>query len=182
MVAKRTGTKRKYGSKASSKVGKAMHEMKRGQLRSGRSGKVVKSRKQAVAIGLSEARREGGKVPPRAPSRSKRAASPKRRAVSSPKRRAVGSRKAPAKSARKAPPAKRPKASRGSKSDDLVSLPCPARSPPSRCDLARSRARRARRPTPSARWTRGHNPPLPGARPKRLAPTPSDGRSISIGR
>jgi hypothetical protein len=40
-----------------------MHEMKRGQLRSGRSGKSVKSRKQAIAIGLSEARRAGGKVP-----------------------------------------------------------------------------------------------------------------------
>jgi hypothetical protein len=40
-----------------------MHEMKRGKLRSGRSGKPVKSRKQAVAIGLSQARREGGKVP-----------------------------------------------------------------------------------------------------------------------
>jgi len=40
-----------------------MHEMKRGKLRSGRSGKAVKSREQAIAIGLSEARREGGKVP-----------------------------------------------------------------------------------------------------------------------
>lgn len=42
-----------------------MHEFKRGKLRSGKSGKKVKSRKQAIAIGLSEARREGGKVPPR---------------------------------------------------------------------------------------------------------------------
>jgi hypothetical protein len=42
-----------------------MHEFKRGKLRSGRSGKKVKSRKQAIAIGLSEARREGDKVPPR---------------------------------------------------------------------------------------------------------------------
>ena len=42
-----------------------MHEMKRGKLRSGRSGKKVTSRKQAIAIGLSEARREGGKVPSR---------------------------------------------------------------------------------------------------------------------
>ncbi len=41
-----------------------MHEMKRGELKSGRSGKKVKSRKQAIAIGLSEARRSGGKVPP----------------------------------------------------------------------------------------------------------------------
>ena len=57
---------RRYGRKASEKVEKAMHEMKRGQLRSGRSGKKVTSRKQAVAIGLSQARRSGGKVP-RAP-------------------------------------------------------------------------------------------------------------------
>jgi hypothetical protein len=42
-----------------------MHEMKAGTLRSGRSGRKVKSRKQAIAIGLSEARRAGGKVPPR---------------------------------------------------------------------------------------------------------------------
>jgi len=42
-----------------------MHEMKRGELRSGRSGAEVKSRKQAIAIGLAEARREGGKVPPK---------------------------------------------------------------------------------------------------------------------
>lgn len=54
---------RKYGEKASQKVGKAMHEMKRGTLRSGRSRKKVTSRKQAVAIGLSQARRAGGKVP-----------------------------------------------------------------------------------------------------------------------
>jgi hypothetical protein len=54
----------KYGKKAASKVKRAMHERKRGELKSGRSGKTVKSRKQAIAIGLSEARREGGKVPP----------------------------------------------------------------------------------------------------------------------
>ena len=53
----------KYGKKASEKVEKAMHERKRGTLRSGRSGKKVTSRKQAIAIGLSEARRAGGKVP-----------------------------------------------------------------------------------------------------------------------
>lgn len=55
----------KYGKKASEKVEKAMHERKRGTLRSGGSGKKVKSRKQAIAIGLSEARRAGGKVPRR---------------------------------------------------------------------------------------------------------------------
>ena len=53
----------KYGSKASRKVTRAMHEMKRGKLKSGSSGKTVKSKNQAIAIGLSEARRSGGKVP-----------------------------------------------------------------------------------------------------------------------
>jgi hypothetical protein len=53
----------KYGKKASQKVERAMHERKRGKLKSGRSGKTVKSRKQAIAIGLSEARKAGGKVP-----------------------------------------------------------------------------------------------------------------------
>lgn len=55
---------RKYGEKASEKVERAMHEMKNGKLKSGRSGKKVRSRDQAIAIGLSEARRAGGKVPP----------------------------------------------------------------------------------------------------------------------
>jgi hypothetical protein len=53
----------KYGKKSQDKVEKSMHEMKRGELKSGRSGKKVTSRKQAIAIGLSEARKEGGKVP-----------------------------------------------------------------------------------------------------------------------
>ena len=53
----------KYGKKAESKVERAMHERKHGTLRSGGSGRKVTSRKQAIAIGLSEARREGGKVP-----------------------------------------------------------------------------------------------------------------------
>jgi len=53
----------KYSKKAGEKVEKAMHEKKRGQLKSGRSGKKVTSRKQAIAIGLSEARKEGAKVP-----------------------------------------------------------------------------------------------------------------------
>jgi len=59
---KSTGRK-KYGKKAGRKVERAMHEMKRGELKSGRSGKKVTSRKQAIAIGLSEARESGGKVP-----------------------------------------------------------------------------------------------------------------------
>ena len=53
----------KYGKKASDKVEKAMHERKKGTLKSGSSGKKVTSRKQAIAIGLSEARRSGAKVP-----------------------------------------------------------------------------------------------------------------------
>jgi hypothetical protein len=53
----------KYGKKAQSKVKRAMHERKRGTLKSGRSGRKVTSRKQAIAIGLSEARRAGAKVP-----------------------------------------------------------------------------------------------------------------------
>ena len=54
-----------YSEKASEKVERAVHEQKRGTLRSGGSGKKVTSRKQAIAIGLSEARREGAKVPRR---------------------------------------------------------------------------------------------------------------------
>ena len=53
----------KYGKKASKKVEKAMHERKEGTLKSGRSGKKVTSKKQAIAIGLSEARKAGAKVP-----------------------------------------------------------------------------------------------------------------------
>lgn len=53
----------KYGKKAQEKVEKAMHERKHGELKSGSTGKIVRSKKQAIAIGLSEARREGAKVP-----------------------------------------------------------------------------------------------------------------------
>jgi len=53
----------RYGKKAQQKVKRAMHERNHGTLKSGRSGKRVTSRKQAIAIGLSEARRAGGKVP-----------------------------------------------------------------------------------------------------------------------
>ena len=55
----------RYGKTASEKVKKAMRERKKGTLRSGRSGKKVTSRKQAIAIALSQARRAGGKVPRR---------------------------------------------------------------------------------------------------------------------
>jgi hypothetical protein len=56
---------RKYGSKTKKKMKKVMDEWKHGELRTGRSGKKVTSQKQAVAIGLSEARRSGAKVPPK---------------------------------------------------------------------------------------------------------------------
>jgi hypothetical protein len=70
----------KYGKKASKKVEKAMHERKEGTLKSGRSGKKVTSKKQAIAIGLSEARKEGGKVPRRSsPLRSLQRRNPRRR-------------------------------------------------------------------------------------------------------
>jgi hypothetical protein len=60
--------KRKSGTR---EVKRAMHEMKRGKLKSGRSGKTVKSRKQAIAIGLSEARKAGAKIPKKRASRKK---------------------------------------------------------------------------------------------------------------
>jgi hypothetical protein len=59
----RKSSRRKYSKKAAKAVEREMHAMKRGTLKSGRSGKKVKSRKQAIAIGLSEARRAGAKVP-----------------------------------------------------------------------------------------------------------------------
>lgn len=63
MATKKKASAKRYGAKAGEKVERAMHEMKRGTLRSGGSGKKVTSREQAIAIGLSEARRAGGKVP-----------------------------------------------------------------------------------------------------------------------
>lgn len=61
----------KYGKKAEAKVEQAMHERTKGTLKSGRSGKKVKSRKQAIAIGLSEARKAGAKVPKKSNARKK---------------------------------------------------------------------------------------------------------------
>jgi hypothetical protein len=72
----------KYGTKAKQKVRKAMHERKHGTLRSGRSGKKVTSRKQAIAIGLSEARRAGGKVPSKSSRGKKRSSSRRGRSTS----------------------------------------------------------------------------------------------------
>jgi hypothetical protein len=67
----------KYGRKAQANVERAMRERKRGTLKSGRSGRKVTSRKQAIAIGLSEARRAGGKVPKKKPGGRKRRSGPK---------------------------------------------------------------------------------------------------------
>ena len=88
----------KYGKKAGQKVKRAMHERKRGKLKSGRSGKTVKSRKQAIAIGLSEARREGGKVPPR---KSKSKSSRKSSSRKSTKKRSTGRKSSSRKGSRK---------------------------------------------------------------------------------
>jgi len=63
MATRKKSSSRRYGKKAGEKVKRSMEELKRGTLRSGGSGKKVTSRKQAIAIGLSEARRAGGKVP-----------------------------------------------------------------------------------------------------------------------
>jgi len=67
----------RYGKKAQQKVRETMHERKRGTLKSGRSGRRVKSRKQAIAIGLSKARRAGAKVPKRRQSSARRRRSSK---------------------------------------------------------------------------------------------------------
>lgn len=62
----------KYGKKAGEKVEKAMHERKKGKLKSGKSGKKVTSKKQAIAIGLSQAREAGAKVPKKKKSSGKK--------------------------------------------------------------------------------------------------------------
>jgi hypothetical protein len=97
-----------YGKKAGEKVGAAMDERKKGTLKSGGSGKTVTSRKQAIAIGLSEARKEGGKVPAKkAPAKkapAKKAAAKKAPAKKAPAKKAPA-KKAPAK---KAPAKKAP--------------------------------------------------------------------------
>lgn len=76
-MATRKSGGRKYGKKASEKVEKVMRERKKGTLRSGGSGKKVTSRKQAIAIGLSEARRAGAKVPKKKTSSKKSSAKKK---------------------------------------------------------------------------------------------------------
>jgi hypothetical protein len=84
-VHKPGGDMTKYGAKASEKVERAIHEMKQGSLKSGRYGEPVKSRAQAIAIGLSEARQEGGKVPKKAATRT-----PARKVVKTAAKKAAG--------------------------------------------------------------------------------------------
>ncbi|HJW98820.1 MAG TPA: DUF6496 domain-containing protein [Terriglobales bacterium] len=74
---KKSSSRRKYSPSAGSDVKREMHEFKRGRLKSWRSGKTVKSRKQAIAIGLSEARRKGKKVPSKKSSSSSSSSSRK---------------------------------------------------------------------------------------------------------
>ena len=80
---KKTGGRRKYGRAASKRVESAMRRRKKGTLRSGRGGKGgrVKSRKQAIAIGLSEARKKGAKVPRRSSGGRKRASGGRKRSA-----------------------------------------------------------------------------------------------------
>ena len=69
MAAKKSSGRKRYGKAASKRVESAMRRRKKGTLKSGRSGRTVKSRKQAIAIGLSEARKKGAKVPRKRSSR-----------------------------------------------------------------------------------------------------------------
>ena len=109
----------RYGKKAGDKVEKAMDELKKGTLKSGRAGTPVTSRKQAIAIGLSEARAEGGKVPParkaaaKKSTAAKKAPAKKAAAKKAPSRKTTAAKKAPArktparKTAAKKAPAKK---------------------------------------------------------------------------
>jgi hypothetical protein len=78
MARKKASSKKKYGSAASKSVEREMKAFKKGKLKSGRSGAKVKSRKQAIAIGLSEARAEGAKVPAKKKSAKKKSSGRKK--------------------------------------------------------------------------------------------------------
>ncbi len=90
-----------YGKKAGDKVEAAMDERKKGTLKSGRSGKTVTSRKQAIAIGLSEARKEGAKVP------AKKAPAKKTAAKKAPAKRGTAKKVAAKKTAARKAPARK---------------------------------------------------------------------------
>jgi hypothetical protein len=95
----------KYSKKAQDKVGKAMHERKHGTLKSGGSGQKVKSRAQAIAIGLSEAREEGAKVPKK--KGAKKAAKKKTATKKTARKKTATKKSAPRKTARKKTATKR---------------------------------------------------------------------------
>lgn len=101
----------KYSKGAQKKVEKAMHEKKSGSLKSGRSGKKVKSRKQAIAIGLSEARKEGAKVPKKK-SASKKSASKKSASKKSASKKSASKKSASKRSAPKKKSASKKKSSK----------------------------------------------------------------------
>jgi len=84
----------KYGQTSKNKVEQALHEEKRGELKSGRSGKTVTSRKQAIAIGLSEARKAGGKVPKKAAAKKSAAKKSPAKKKAAPRKKAASKKKA----------------------------------------------------------------------------------------
>lgn len=84
----------KYGQTSKDKVEQALHEEKRGELKSGRSGKTVTSRKQAIAIGLSEARKAGGKVPKKAAAKKSAAKKSPAKKKAAPRKKAASKKKA----------------------------------------------------------------------------------------
>jgi hypothetical protein len=94
MARKKAPSKKKYGSAASKSVEREMKAYKKGKLKSGRSGAKVKSRKQAIAIGLSEARAEGAKVP------AKKSSAKKSSKKKSTKKKSTGRKKSSKKSSR----------------------------------------------------------------------------------
>ena len=105
----------KYGKKSQEKVKEVMDEMKEGKLKSGRSGKKVTNRKQAIAIGLSEARKEGDKVPPPKKKGAKKAASKKSASKKSSSKKSASKKSASKKSAKKAAPKKAASKKKGTK-------------------------------------------------------------------
>ena len=107
----------KYSKKAGEKVERAMHEKKEGTLKSGRSGKKVTSKKQAIAIGLSEARKEGAKVPKKAASKTatKKSATKKAATKKSATKKSATKKSAPRKSATKKSATKKSASSRSSR-------------------------------------------------------------------
>ena len=120
-----------YGKKAGSKVETAMDEMKKGTLKSGGSGKKVTDPKQAIAIGLSEARKEGAKVPAKKTGAAKKAPAKKATtaAKKAPAKKAVAAKKAPAKKAvaAKKAPTKKTTAAKKAPAKKAVARKAPAK-------------------------------------------------------